>query len=243
MFLLANLNVQPCVCWAFHGKFRPTVTPHKCQCQYCVSFASLSRQQSSAPTPCPRSLQTPSCAHAPYGSSTFANFPPSACPLYLDTEARSLLDSDHNPSPCRSRDISDVNLQPAEHRVLLNHHAKKQLNLLMLRGQITPLPIFLESSLPCAVFLSVSFLSCINAPLLSTPPFLFFLPPPFSLSPSSLLSSALLTPLLSLANGCSPTVCLRRKQIWMKNGDKRGNKEAIKSTKHKETHVCWKCIV
>lgn len=212
MFLLASLNVQPCVCWTFHGKFRPTVTPHKCQCQYCVSFASLSRQQSSAPTPCPRSLQTPSCAHAPYGSSTFANFPPSACPLYLDTEARSLLDSDHNPSPCRSRDISDVNLQPAEHRVLLNHHAKKQLNLLMLRGQITPLPIFLWS-LPCAVFLSVSFLSCINAPLLSTPPFLFFLPPPFSLSPSSLLSSALLTPLLSLANGCSPTVCLRRKQI------------------------------
>lgn len=189
MFLLASLNVQPCVCWTFHGKFRPTVTPHKCQCQYCVSFASLSRQQSFAATPCPRSLQTPSCAHAPYGSSTFANFPPSACPLYLDTEARSLLDSDHNPSPCRSRDISDVNLQPAEHRVLLNHHAKKQLNLLMLRGQITPLPIFLLS-LPFPVLSSFLFPFFHASMLLSSPllPFSFFFLHP---SPSHHLASFL----------------------------------------------------
>lgn len=108
-----SVRVQLSASAAFQEKFRPTVTRHQCQCHCLVSLASLSRRRSSACTPCPRSLQTPPCAYAPYGSSTDANFPPSACALYLHTEARSPLDSDRHPSPCLSAEISNVNLQPA----------------------------------------------------------------------------------------------------------------------------------
>lgn len=89
-----------------------------------MSCASLSRRRSSTRTPCPGSFQTPPCAYAPYGSGSDANFPPSAHALYLLTEARSPLDSDHHPSPCRSRNISNVNLQPCRSETAIhNRHA------------------------------------------------------------------------------------------------------------------------
>lgn len=112
-FSVGGWEIQLSGSVAFQKKFTRTVTPHHCQSQCLVSCANLSRRWSSARTPCPGSLQTLPCAYAPYGSSADANFPPSARALYLHTEARSPLDGDRHPSPCRSGEISNVNLQPA----------------------------------------------------------------------------------------------------------------------------------
>lgn len=68
---------------------------------------------SPARTPGAGSLQTPPRAYAPYGWSSVANFPPSGRGLYWQTKASSLLEIDRHPSPCRSKDISNVNLRAA----------------------------------------------------------------------------------------------------------------------------------
>lgn len=96
-------------------------------------FANLNRGWSSAQTQCPGSLQTLPCAYAPYGSSAVANFTPSACALYFNTEATSLLDSNRHPSPCRSRDVLNVNLQSAGAKNDPQTTPWCQVNVLMLK--------------------------------------------------------------------------------------------------------------
>lgn len=123
-----------------------------------------------------------------------------------------------------------------EWRVIRNRYAKETGELL-LRGwawiylyhfiffpfflfpaQSFPLS-YLYSMLPCFFPLLLFSFSSSAFPCLP-----LFIYPSFSvLPPCSVLQMA-----------ARQTVCLRRKQIWMKNGDKRWNKEAVKGASHKE---------
>lgn len=176
-----GLDRKVCCSGTFQENFTHTVTPHYCQCQCLMSRASLSRRRSSTRTPCPGSFRTPPCAYAPYGSSSDANFPPSARALYLLTEARSPLDSDHHPSPCRSRNISNVNLQPCRRETAIrNHHAVETAECACTEGAECEFTSTNSLCFPCSLFTSVSFLPCFptSMPTLFSFLFCFCLPSP-----------------------------------------------------------------
>lgn len=187
---------------------------------------------SSARTPCPGSLQTPPCAYAPYGSSATANFPPSARALYLHTEARSPLDSDRHPSPCRSREISNVK----EQRVMRDHHAEKTAQRAHVEGRSLnpPLPFLGFFCFSFSLFLFFSFLSPfpLSFPLFHASLLLSTLLPssstPTITTTTTILSSSVLPPFARSckwlpANGLSEEKTDLNEE-WRQKREQRGSK-------------------
>lgn len=148
----------------------------------------------------------PHCYASPQPLSALRS--PWVFPLVHGLRMLALMPNRH-PSPRQSGDIFDANFHPVERES--EPPPPWGDRRCLLRGAEHKFIFMNLFSCRCSFFLSGFHLFHASLPLSSLlPP---FFPASASLSSASLLSCSPPTPLLALANGCPPTVRLRRKQI------------------------------